>query len=331
MKKFLLLLSMILLLTGCGGKEISGEVASVTPQGYYMAISLAGREQVILADRDTHIFSFSDEIPSEQLLIGQLCAPRITASGLRWTAEGYVADSICVDSTILPEPYILSDGTSLNIRKHHLHTAYETPDGTILLWETDPIGPENVHGGSAPSLDSLSSQAQTAITAYYEEQGLLYDLDAQLETAYQAYLKSEDKLLFQCHHLSQEVIPSAASEKIISFSTILTLPVDGNHVQELRYNTVFERSTGDIIEICDLFRCSEDEIAETFLTAAKLQDPDLMRKMINAFRPEYLILGPSALELWFPKNTLEGTEESNIVCADYGDLTELLYPWAIPD
>lgn len=331
MKKLAPILFLLLTLTGCGKKEIYGQILSIEMNETHTKLTFLGQDQTIFVDEKTHVYSFSDEIPYEKLLDGELQEPRIRAHDFSFRNGKHVADYICVESILLPDPYVLADGTELNIRKNHLHTAYETMDGIMLLWETDPVGPANVHGGGAPSLDTLNTKAQEAITAYYEEQGLLYDLDGELEAAWQAYLASENKPMFSCHHLSQDTFPSAANEKIIGFTTILALPIDGNHMKEYRYSQIFDRNTGKRIDIVDLFRCPEDQIATAILMAADLNDSDLFREITDHFRPEFLVFGPSALELWFPRNTTDGQEETHIICAEYKNLTDILYPWAIPD
>lgn len=332
MKKLLIILSVLLLLSGCGKNDIAyGKVSSVTPQGSYVKLTLVGKDTVILADEDTLVYSMSDQIPYNHLLTGELVEPTITAYELKKTSEGYLAERIYVESVLLPEAYTLSDGTKLNIRKNPPHNSYQTTEGWEILWEEDLVGPHNVSVGNLPNFDQLSPDAQEQILAYYQEQGLLYDLDAELERAWQAFSSCESKTDFQPYHLSQEIIPVGANETIISYATIVTLPIDGNHVQETRCCAVFDRKTGQKMDMADLFQCPEEEAGARILSAVQMDDPKLKQEMADAFRMEYVTLQSDALEIHFPYGSLPGYEEIHILGIGYEDLTGILQPWAIPD
>ena len=67
---------------------------------------------------------------------------------------------------------------------------YKLSNGTELLWEQHPVGPDRVHVAGQESLDDLSPAAQEAVRAYYDAQGLLYRTYDELENAYAAYLES---------------------------------------------------------------------------------------------------------------------------------------------
>lgn len=332
MKKLFVILSVLLLLTGCGKNDITyGKVSSVTPQGSYVKLTLVGKDTVILADDDTLVYSMSDQIPYEQLLTGELVEPTITAYELKKTSEGYLAERIYVESALLPEAYTLSDGTKLNIRKNPPHNSYQTTEGWEILWEEDLMGPHNVSVGNLPNFDQLSPDAQEQIMAYYQEQGLLYDLDAELEKAYQDFLSMANPANFQPYHLSQQIIPVGANETIISYVTIVTRPIDGYHVHETRCCAVFDRETGQKMDMADLFQCPEEEAGARLLSAVQMEDQKLKQEMADAFRMEYVTLQSDALEIHFPYGSLPSYDEIHIVGIGYEDLPGILQPWAIPD
>lgn len=328
MKKLLLMIPLLLLLTGCGGKVIYGEVQSVIPLEDYIQLTIVGKDDIVLADEDTMVYGFSGM--EESLLEGELIRPRITAYDLKWKPGGWYSDRIYVESVILPEPYVLEDGTELTVRKDLTHTTYFSPDGIDILWEQEPFGPHNVSVGSLPSFDMLSDQAQEEILAYYENQGLLYDLDEELERAWSAYEVSDNKLQFQAHHLSQEIGPAAANEGLLWYSTYVTRPLGNSHYQQCTH-TVFDRETGKVIDTADLFECTEAELGRRILELVNMQDVALSREMEKAFRFQYLEFSSDYLSVCFPAGSLKSQNTNHSLGVEYNDLDGFIHPWAIPD
>ena len=328
MKKLLLLFPLLLLLTGCGDKIIYGEVLTVTPKGNYIELTLLGKEDIVLADGETMVYSFAGI--EEGLLSGELIRPHITAYDLNWTHEGYYSDRIYVESVILPDPYVLADGTQLTLRKDYAYTTYFSPDGYDILWEQEPVGPHNVSVGGLPTFDQLNEGTQQAILAHYQELGMLYDLDAQLEFAWKCYQKTEEKPMFQAHHLSQDISPSAANDRLIWYTAYVTRPVgDGTHHQSTTH-TVFDRETGDIVNIADLFACDEKALGKRILEIVSMPDTELSREMEQAFRFEYLNFN-NYLDVCFPAGSLISQNTDHFLGIEYQDLGGLIHPWAIPD
>ena len=85
---------------------------------------------------------------------------------------------------------ILSDGTAVDRwqKGYSGYDFYKLKDGTELLREEHPSGPENVYVGGRESFTSLPEHTAKAISAYYDDMGLLYDLETEVEGAYQEYL-----------------------------------------------------------------------------------------------------------------------------------------------
>ena len=331
MKKLLPILALLLLLTGCSKEEISGEVQSVTPRGQYIELTIVGREDIVLADANTHVYSFSDEISHEKLLTGELIRPVITAYEMRKLDGAWLAERICVESVISPEPCVLSDGTPLNIRQSYNGTIYETLNGWEILWEQAPIGPENVSVGGLPSLADLKPEAQANIIDYYDTLGLLYDLDDELEKAYLEFLSFGNPTGFHSHHLAQDICPTAANDKLVWYSSYVTRPVgDGLH-QQSSTHTVFDRETGNIVDPAELFACSEAELGKRILEIVSMPDTQLSWEMEQAFRFEYLNFNSNFLDVCFPAGSLISQNTNHMLGIEYQDLEGFIHPWAIPD
>jgi len=333
MKKLLYILLMAFLLTGCGkNQEITGEVLSVSARDGYTALTVVGREVPVLAGEDTHIYSFSGRISPEKLLSGELVRPIIRAYGLQKQDDGWFAQWICVESIQLPEGYRLPDGTELTVRINYTHTTYMMPDGTELLWEQEPVGPGNVHVDGLPSLMELSPEAQKAITAHYEDQELLYDLDAEIERAYQEYLIWDDDTPFYASHLEQHISPTAANENLIWFAAHVTRPTGMGQHQMTSTSTIFHRETGALVATGELFTCEEAAAGKILLDVSGMPDTQLRREMEAAFRFEYLNFQGNALEVCFPAGSLASqSTQDHLIGIHYEDIRDILQPWAIPD
>lgn len=332
MKKILPVLVLLLLLTGCGKQQIYGEVLSVTNEGPYVQLVVQTPEERdirILADGHTLVYSFSGI--EDGLLSGSLIRPYITAYDLKPTDGAFLAERICVESIQLPDGYELKDGTILNVRKDYRGTRYEAPDGTEILWEQEPIGPDNVSVGGLPSLDMLNAQAQEAILSYYQELGLLYNLEEKLEQAWQDYLAADKRLLFQAHHLSQDISPSAANDTLVWYTIHVTLPSGNGLHHQTSIQTVFDIKTGTVIDTAALFSCEEAQLARRILDTVEMPDTQLAREMEQAFRFEYLNFCSSGLDVCFPADSLMSQNMDHSMGIHYEDLAGLIHPWAVPE
>lgn len=93
--------------------------------------------------------------------------------------------------------------------------------------------------------------------------------------------------------------------------------------------TVFDRTTGEVLPLSELFTIPEAEICRTLLDRAQFKDAAVQAKMEKAFLPEYIIFYPDVLEISYPQGALEGYG-GWIVAVDYEDIKDILQPWAIP-
>ena len=334
MRKLLIVLSVLFLLTGCGKQEIRGEVLSVNNEGQYVQLLVRtddDRQVRILADGNTHVYSFAAPEDCEGLLSGDLIRPVISVSRMHRQNGAWLAEMVCVESLELPEGYTLKDGTRLTVRKDYANTIYIAPDGTELLREQDPIGPDNVYTGGIPSLSELKPEAQQAILSHYEDLGLLYDLDAEIEKVYQWYLNATDTDPFYSCLLSQDISPTAANDRLVWYASYTTIPVDGKVHQQIQQNTIFDRNTGAVMDPKDLFTCTEPEAASAILDASQMPDTELRREMEQKFQFEYLNFDNNTLMACFPAGSLVNHPSGDYILGiPYEDLSGILHPWAIP-
>ncbi len=265
----------------------------------------------------------------KRLLTGALLLGLLLTAGC---AAGMQQDQ---DTWTLKEEKVVtfSDGESADLwwRDYSVDEYYKLADGTTLLIIQQPSGPENVSVAGVESFADLGESAQKAVLSYYDERGLLYDTQAELEKAYAEYRAcKESGTEYHKRRVSQDVAPTASNDKIMCFITSVLLPVGGQTVQELRLGAVFDRETGEVISNWDLFTLPEQEARQMLLDVFDA-DAALRAEMEAALRPEYIILFPDNLEVTFPQGTLPSQEHSYGFGLDYEEYRDALQSWAIPD
>ncbi|NLA86707.1 MAG: hypothetical protein GX847_05375 [Clostridiales bacterium] len=226
-----------------------------------------------------------------------------------------------------------SDGESVSMWRtdYSRDNVYKLSDETTLLTIQDTAGPDNTYVVGKESYDDLSETAQKAVSAYYEKQGLLYDIQAELEKAYAEYLAcKESGMEYHGRHISQDIVPTASNDKIMCFSTSVLLPLGGQTVQEIRLAAVFNRETGEALRIWDLFTLPEAEARQWLLDALDVEAA-LRAEMEAALKPEYISLSPENLFVTFPQGSLPSQEYSYGFGLEYKNLKDVLQPWAIPN
>lgn len=353
MRKFisvlLAALSICLLLTACGGNDtIYGKVVDIhqSPEATALILQTDGDKRIaVFLDDDTYVFGM-DEIDGEAYKASPHTGVALyffpegrkttltTADGE--TLNAYHADRyISIDAYLIQDAVTLSDGTPLDAWKTSMFsTTYQLKDGTELLREDAPSGPENHYVVGLESFDDLSEAAKSAVRQYYENQGALYDLPSELERAWEEY--QEDPEGFSTHYVSQDTSPAASSQRLMYFNTNVTLPVSGDICQDYSLCAAFDRSTGENIPLADLFTCPESNIAQNLLDLAEKDgsipnEPEAKREMLTDFQMEYLCFWSDYIMLTFPAGTLPSQEYTYLVSVDYdAGLSDILQPWAVP-
>lgn len=336
------------LLTACGGERVvSGRVVELqTADGVGVTALVVrddeGKEHGILLTPETWVSAEQEELDEEAFRAGELRNVLVTAfcDGKRQTlttedggdVEAYPARRVDITGYLTEETATLSDGTTLAIwRESRRRSMYLLPDGTELLRRNEPFGPDNVYVGGIESFDDLAETAKPKVLQFYEDQGLLYDLQEQLETAYQAYCNREAEQPFYATWVMQDIVPTASNDRVMYFLTTVTLPLGNGTAYEVQRGAAFDRTTGENIPVWDLFSCSPEEAKEGILDSAQVKDPVLRQEMLRAFVPDSLVFYPDNLGINFPQGTLPSQELSYSLGVDYDEkLTAILRDWAVP-
>ena len=348
MKKRLFLfisLALCLALSACDGKDsISGEVVEVTPTALILEIN-EGKQVAVLLEENTYIFGV-DDINGDDYKAAPYTGVQVSfhqkgRAGSITTANGTQVkayrpdDFIRISAYLLPEAAVLSDGTVLDAWKTDFFgTIYQTKDSVELLREYAPNGPENHHVGDLESYDDLSEVAMPHVAEFYEKQGKLYDLQAELERAWTAYRTAPET--FSSFVVRQDSSPAASRERVLYFRTNLTRTVSGNIVQEAPLFAAFDRETGINIPLDELSVCQKEDIGKKLLDLAEKggtgpADPAVKAEMQAAFQMEYLSFSQDGLWIEFPQGTLPSQEHTYLVSVEFNeDCKTLLHPWAVP-
>lgn len=290
---------------------------------------------------ETNVFSFADRMIANEFKKGSfndvIVSIKHKNAGYSLTTKtnkeitAYNAKEIEITGFLTSEIAFLGDGTNVYIWKDHYDFVYKLQNGIELLRIAELVGPNNIYVGGIESFDDLEENAQSNVLKYYKKQGLLYDIQDELEKAYDGYLKKEDASKFDSYFISQDIAPTASNEYIMYFLTSTLLPIDGRNSYEHRIGAAFNRKTGKVISNWDLFSCSPEEAKKRILDIAGVNDQILREEMEIAFKSEYIILFPDILEVSFKQGILPSQENSYLLDLNYDDkLCEILNEWAIP-
>ena len=178
-------------------------------------------------------------------------------------------------------------------------------------------------------MPGLTEAAKENILAFYEAQGILYDLPAQLERAWAAYSEADEG--FEPYTLGQEVNLCAQNDSTLWLLTKVTLPLGGRVVTEEQFCAAFDKATGERLAAEDLFTCTGDELAAALLDAAGITDEPKRSELLAAFDESRVVFRGEALEVFYPEGTVPSEETALILGLDYTDeIKALLQPRALP-
>lgn len=319
-----------LLLAGCSERTYSG---TLTAPGDETArtFTLQGEGGTVFSVKvaeNIPVVAWPEGTEPGDLYSGRWPALRLSVKGrtsLFGEPVALTASSVQIDAAQQPEGLTLADGTSLSVWQASFDREYCAPDGTVLL-------EERLSGKAADTIESVAGLAEEAkgnILAFYEAQGILYDLPAQLERAWAAYSEADEG--FEPYTLGQEVNLCAQNDSTLWFVTKVTLPLGGRVVTEEQFCAAFDKATGEALTVEDLFTCTGDELAAALLDAAGVTDEPRRSEMLAAFDESRVVFSAEALEVFFPKGAVPGEETSLILGLDYTDeVKALLQPRALP-
>lgn len=235
------------------------------------------------------------------------------------------ASSVQIDAAQQPEGLTLADGTSLSVWQASFDREYCAPDGTVLLEER--LGSDAAD--AIESVPDLSEEAKGNILAFYEAQGILYDLPAQLESAWAAY--KEEGQGFELYTLGQEVNRCAENSSTLWLITTVTLPLGGRVITEEQFCAAFDKATGEALTVEELFTCTGETLAAALLDAAGITDEPRRGELLAAFDESRVVFRAEALEVFYPVGTVPSEETALILGLDYtGEVKALLQPRALP-
>lgn len=349
MKRIGLLLFAISLcfLVSCNNqRDMSGRIMETNIDDNSQLISFViqnddGKDVGILLTDETYIFTWVDGITEDEFKNGSFTEATVSVkcenSKRSMTTKNnqeipaYKAKQIHLMGLLTAKTAALSDGTITNIWNYSNASAFTLPNGIELLRVQKLSGPNNVSVGRVENFDDLNEEAQKNVMRFYNEQGLLYDEQAELEKAYADYLQQDESTMFKSHMISQDIVPTASNETVIYFLTSVLLPIDYDNYYEYRIGAAFDKKTGEVFRNWDLFSCPPEEAIQTILDLAGITDSTLREEMKNAFKPENIIFFPDNLEVCFGRGTLPSQENGYTLALDYDEkLSEILNEWAIP-
>lgn len=320
-----------LLLAGCGERTCTGILTAPGDEAA-RTFTLQGDEGTVYSVKvaeDVPVAAWPEGTEPGDLYSGNWPALRLSVKGRVPLFSGgdpvaLTASSVQIDAARQPEGLTLEDGTSLSVWQASFDREYCAPDGTVLL-------EERLGGEAADALEAVSGLTDTArenILAFYEAQGILYDLPAQLEEAWAAYSESEG---FDLYTLGQEVTRSAENDTTLWFVTKVTLPLGGRVVTEEQFCAAFDKATGEALGPGDLFTRTGGELAAALLDAGGITDEPRRSGMLAAFDESRVVFRAEALEVFYPAGSLPGEETALILGLDYTDgVKALLQPRALP-
>lgn len=317
-----------LLLAGCGERTYIG---TLTAPGDETARTFAmlgrdGTAYTVKVAENVPVVAWPEGTEPGDLYSGNWPALRLSVKG-RTSLFGepvtLTAISVQIDAARQPEGLTLADGTSLTVWQAGFDREYCAPDGAVLLEER--LGSEAAD--ALENVSGLTEEAKENILGFYEAQGILYDLPAQLEKAWAAYNESED---FGLYTLGQEVNLCAENGSTLWLVTTVTLPLGGQVIAEEPVCAAFDKTTGKALSAEELFTCTGDELAAALLDAAGITDEPRRGEMMAAFDERRVVFRSEALEVVYPLSTLESEDTAFIIVLDYIDeIKSLLQPRAL--
>lgn len=330
MKRWKLLLAALccLLLCACGTqKQVTGRVTALGTDTMSVTTEEGKTYDFVVKSPDTVIFNLAGDGPEEFQDNWQNC--RVQVSWSKKQGER-IAEIIWVDAVLRRNVQQLSDGTAIDVWDYNGWREYCLEDGTTLLMEENPGGPEsNSYWNELLYNEEFPAAAQQGIVDYYEQMGLRYDIPSLLEDAWVVYSFSEE---YNAKLVGQHIELKTWNEKIICCQMNLTIPKERTNGQADSFceGAVFDRETGEHISNYDLFTCTP-EVLEAFLLDQLDQDGTLDRaEIVLNLKPEQIILqGDGGVEFWLKDCVQSGAASMMIIGLSPEEAREILQPWAV--
>lgn len=235
--------------------------------------------------------------------------------------------------------YTFSDGVTATKWKNEKEDArqyrYRLEDGTDLLELSYVLSPEEEKDSELSGFDGLSDEAKEKVRIWYQKQGEVYDLEQELQNAYEDYLECQQSgTHFTCHQVSQDVTESAQTAEYMVILTAVTTPkklhFDGGNTCNYR-TAIFNRKTGEQQDIWSLFTKPEKEVKQELAKICSVEDTTVSEQDLEPVMDQsQILLFQDYLEVWFPYGTWERQEFDKGFGFEYEKIDGLLYEWAVP-
>lgn len=320
-----------LLLAGCGERTCTGILTAPGDEAA-RTFTLQGEEGTVYSVKvpeNAPVAAWPEGTEPGDLYSGNWPALRVSVKGRASLFGGepvaLTASSVQIDAARQPEGLTLAGGTSLSVWQASFDREYCAPDGTVLLEER--WGSEAAD--ALEGVSGLTEEAKENILAFYEAQGILYDLPAQLERAWAAYSEADEG--FEPYTLGQEVNLCAENDSTLWLLTTVTLPLGGQVVTEEQFCAAFDRATGEALAPDELFTCTGETLAAALLNAAGITDEPKRSELLAVFDESRVVFRAEALEVFYPAGAVPSEETALILGLDYTDeIKALLQPRALP-
>ena len=342
--RVLLVFCFILALAACGGeKEINGTITEYLRDDSRVNAFLmesGGKTIGVRMTEETGVYSGLVIITGDALRDAEYAHMEVTVSGKSiaeklTTADGtevptYTAETVIIDSVPYGEPLVLTDGTTAEGRLNKIGLSYYAPDGTMLLQIDNQLPGELQIGWADHNI--VSKKVQDKIRAHYKELGDLYDAAEQTERAWTEYNELGKPRDFRAYVAHQITGPQLYNDRIIFYSTDLTLSRNAHSTYDKHFYDIYDRTTGEPVSLWELFRPDEDTVRQWLLNNLEPTDPARRAMLAEILKPEWIFLGNDALSLYIPWDALpndEGPIQSSFYYTD-NVLAAMIQDWVLP-
>ena len=167
-----------------------------------------------------------------------------------------------------------------------------------------------------------SSEAVKKVCAYFQEQGMMEDIDSLLAEAKVTYTDSDD---FKARSFHQTTSLTAMTDSMWAFNTEITVPYSDGYTH-LEYSNFFDPTTGEPMELWDLFSAPKEDVQKQLIShGTGYYDEQLM---IDTFDPAFVSFGTEVIMVNYAPGTLKDPSAGYSI--EYDALIDILHPWAIP-
>ena len=290
----------------------------------------------IVVDEDTKGFSPFDAYPGQALKDGSISTPlRVfvqldQAPVILYEEEeettAYHAKLVELTAYQTSDTLPLSDGTQVEVWQGTMESLYALPQGPVLLEVHDPVGP-----GQDEQLLQLPQEVQDRILDYYTQFPLAYDLQSELNRAYQLYLQWTSPHLFPAQVVRQTTVLSACAPNVLYFATTVDRYSEMGDLDQETSCTAFYKDSGEPVDLQTLFTCTSKTLIQSLLDHSDLVLPEQQPELVEAFRLDYLTFHPDRLLVTYPVGTLPSQEVVTGFYFPYDDaILEYMPAWAVP-